>query len=176
MVNIFAFFENSSPPWWNYPGLEVWKFVNLGIFVLGLLYFIKRPLGDAFRSRREMIRRELTEAKQERDTALSKLAAVEERLRGLDTEVDALKQRSELQAQSEAERIARETEREMVMLRQQAQREIESAGKAARQELRRFAAQQSVKHAEEIVRQEIRADDDARLIQLSVEQLGGGRN
>jgi F-type H+-transporting ATPase subunit b len=176
MVNFFAFFENSNPPWWDYPGLELWKFVNLGLFILGLLYFIKRPLSDAFRTRGETIRRELAEARAERDAALSKLAAVEERLKGLDAEVEVLQEQSRLQAQAERERIARETEKEMAMLRVQAQREIESAGKVARQELRRFAAQQSVRHAEEIVRREMRADDDARLIKSSVEQLGGSRN
>lgn len=176
MVTFFAMFEASTSPWWDYPGLELWKFVNLAIFALGLLYLVKRRLSDAFELRRETIRRELAEAKKERDEALSKLAAVEERLRGLDSEVLALQEQSKLQAQAEKERIARETEKEMIILREQAQREIESAGKVARQELRRFAAQQSVKHAEEIVRREMRADDDARLIQASVEQLGGSRN
>jgi len=176
MPYLLALFENSTSPWWDYPGLELWKFVNLGIFVLGLLYFLKQPLSDAFRLRRETIRRELAEAKRERDEALSKLAAVEERLRGLDAEVEALQRQAEIQAQAERERIAQETEREMALLREQAQREIVSAGKVARQQLRRFAAQQSVKHAEEIVRREMRADDDARLINLNVEQLGGSRN
>jgi F-type H+-transporting ATPase subunit b len=178
MLNIvlYSFAANSTPPWWDYPGLEVWKFVNLGIFILGLLYFVKRPLSEAFRSRREAIRRELAEAKSERDQALAKLAVVEERLRGLDSEVAALQEQSKIQAQTERERIARETEKEMTTLREQAQREIENAGKVARQELRRFAARQSVRHAEEIVRHEMRADDDARLIQANVAQLGGTQN
>jgi len=176
VVNLFAFSEAHTSPWWDYPGLELWKFVNLGVFVLALLYFIKRPLSEAFRSRQETIRRELAEAKRERDEALSKLAAMEERLRSLDSEVAMLQEQARIQAQAERERIARETEKEMAMLREQAQREIESAGKVARHELRRFAAQQSVRHAEEIVRREMRPDDDARLIQISVEQLGGSQN
>lgn len=176
MVNLFAFFESPAPPWWDYPGLEVWKFFNLGLFILGLLYFIKRPLGDAFRARQETIRRELAEAQQERDDALAKLAAVEERLRRLDSEVATLQEQSRIQAQAERERIARETEKEMAVLREQAQREIESAGKVARQELRRFAAHEIVTHAEEIIRREMRADDDARLIKVNVEQLGGNKN
>jgi len=178
MLNIllYSFVENPAPPWWDYPGLEVWKFVNLGLFILGLLYFIKRPVSEAFRLRRETIRRELAEAQRERDQALAKLAVVEERLRGLDSEVAALQEQSRVQAQAEHERIARETEAEMTNLREQAQREIESAGKVARQELRRFAARQSVSYAEAIVKRELRADDDARLIQQNVEQLGGTRN
>lgn len=170
---LLSLIEDTAAPWWNYPGLEVWKFVNLGIFILGLLYFVKRPLSEAFRARRESIQRELADAQKERDEALAKLAVVEGRLRGLDSEVLALQEQSKIQAQSEHERIAKETEHEMANLRQQAQREIESAGKVARQELQRFAARQSVKYAEAIVRREMRPDDDARLIQKNVEQLGG---
>jgi F0F1-type ATP synthase membrane subunit b/b' len=64
----------------------------------------------------------------------------------------------------------------MAGLREQAQREIESAGKTARHRLRRFAARQSVRYAEELLRRDLRADDDARLIKLNVEQLGGPSN
>jgi len=158
------------------PGLEVWKFVNLAVFLLGLLYFIKRPVSEAFKSRRESIQKELAEARREKEQALAKLAVVEERLRGLDSEVAGLREQANVQAQAERDRISREAESEMAALREQAKREIDSAGKAARQELRRFAARQSVKHAEEIVKREMRPADDARLIQVSVEQLGGTRN
>ena len=41
----------------------------------------------------------------------------------------------------------------------QAAREIESAGKAARHELRKFAAEESVRLAEEILEKEIRPED-----------------
>jgi alkylation response protein AidB-like acyl-CoA dehydrogenase len=56
---------------------------------------------------------------------------------------------------------------------EQAQREIESAGKAARQELREFAAGQSVQLAEEMIRRDIKPEDDARLVGLRIEELGG---
>ena len=175
MLLFFALLE-TSPPWWDYPGLELWKFVNLGIFVLGMMYIVKRKVSDAFRERGETIRRELVEAKQERDQALARLAEVEARLKTLDGEVAALHEQSQLQAEAERERIANDTQREMAGLREQAQREIESAGKTARQRLRRFAARQSVLYAEELLRRDLRADDDARLIKLNVDQLGGPSN
>lgn len=176
MTYCFVLFQQASPQWWDYPGLELWKFVNLGIFILGIVYFLKRPLSQAFRARRETIRHELAAAKSERDQALSKLATIEDRLKMLDSEVRALDEQARLQAQAEQERIAQDTEKEITLLRQQAQREVESAGKVARQELRRFAAQQSVRYAEEIVRRELRTEDDARLIQSGVEQLRGSQN
>lgn len=168
-----AFIVEDGPPWWDYPGLELWKFFNLFLFVGVMVYFLKRPVSDGFRARREGIRRELQKAREERDLGLAKLAEVQSRLERLDSEVAAIKGHSLSEAQAERERISRDTEQEILKLQEQSQREILGAGKVAKHELRRFAAQQSVRLAEEIVRREIRSEDDARLIELNVEQMGG---
>jgi F0F1-type ATP synthase membrane subunit b/b' len=60
-------------------------------------------------------------------------------------------------------------------LRDQAVHEIESAGKAAKHELRRFTAEQSVRLAEVMIRKDIRPEDDARLVVMSIDELGGAR-
>ena len=169
MATLFALLES---PWWDYPGLELWKFFNLVVFVSAMVYVLKRPLTEAFRARREAIRQELLQAQAERDEALAKLAEVQLRLSRLDAEVAEIQQRSQAEAQAERERIVRETELEMAKLREQAEREIISAGKVARQDLRIFAAKQSVMLAEELIRREIRSEDDVRLIKINVEQLG----
>ena len=159
--------------WWNVPGLEVWKFVNLLVFILVLVYFLRRPLSEAFRARRASIRRELMRAQEERNAAEAKLEEVNARLSRLDAEVATIREQSAREAEEERERIRIATERETQKLREQAQREIESAGKAARQELREFAAEQSVRLAEEMIRRDMRPEDDTRLIKLEIEELGG---
>jgi F0F1-type ATP synthase membrane subunit b/b' len=164
--------ENGAQPWWDYPGLEVWKFFNLFVFLATMVYVLKRPLTGAFRSRREAIRRELIRAQEERDRALAKLADVQSRFERLDAEVADIKEQSVSEARAERERIARATESEMLKLRDQALREIASASKIAKHDLRVFAAQQSMKLAEELIRREIRPEDDMRLIDMNVEQLG----
>ncbi|HEV7860401.1 MAG TPA: ATP synthase F0 subunit B [Pyrinomonadaceae bacterium] len=166
---------SDGPPWWNYPGFELWKFINLFLFVGVLVYILRRPLGDALRTRRETIRRELMRAQEERNAALAKLEEVEARLARLDAEVASVREHAEKEAVEERERVKRSTEDDARKLREQAQREIESAGKAARQELREYAAEQSVRLAEEMIRRDIRPDDDARLVNLNVEELGGMR-
>ncbi len=166
--------ESSQAAWWNYPGLEAWKFFNLFIFVGLLVYVLRRPLRESLAARRESVRRELIRAREEHAAAESKLKEVETRLARLDSEVAAVRAQAEREAAEERERIARATEEEMRKLREQAQREIEGAGKAARQELRRYAAEQSTRLAEEIIRRDMRAEDDARLMSDYVESLGGG--
>jgi F-type H+-transporting ATPase subunit b len=171
---LFAGSEGEAP-WWNQPGLEVWKFVNLFIFIAALVYILRRPLSEAFRARREGIRRDLMRAQEERNAALAKLEEVEARLSRLDSEVTNIRTQSAKEAAEERERIRLATEAEIEKLREQTRREIESAGKAARQDLREFAAEQSVRLAEEIIRRDMRAEDDARLINLEIEELGGAR-
>ncbi len=172
--SVLAFAEE-TPRWWDYPGFELWKFVNLAIFIAALAYILTRKarLGEAFKARRESIKRELARAKQERDAALAKLKEVEERLSLLDAEVTTIKEQSRREVAEERERIARSTEAEIAKLSEQAQREIASAAKSARHQLRRFTAEQSVHLAEDILRREIQPEDDARLINREITDLGG---
>ena len=176
--SLFIFFELSDAgayPWWNYPGLELWKFVNLAIFIAGGLYLHRRfgrPIREALRARSEGIKRELQRAREERDQALAKLAEVEARFEKLGAEVAAVKEKAKAEADVEKARLTAATESEIAKLREQATREIESAGKAARHELRRFAAEESVRIAEEILEKDIRPEDDARLTSLTVNELG----
>lgn len=163
-------------PWWNYPGFELWKFLNLFLFVGVLVFILRRPIGEAMRARREGIRRDLMRAQEERDAALTKLEEVETRLAQLDAEVLSVREQAQKDALLEKKRIERAADDDANRLRSQAVREIESAGKAARQELRRFTAEQSVRLAEEMIRRDIRPEDDAHLVDMSIEELGGVRH
>lgn len=151
------------------------KLVNLLLFVGLMFYFLRRPIIEAFRGRQESIRGELMHAEAERAAAEARLQEVEGRLSRLDTEVDAIRANAQKEAAEERARVERATEAEIRKIREQARREIESASKAARAELRTFTAEQSVKLAEEMIRRDIRPDDDAQLAREYVEELGGVR-
>jgi F-type H+-transporting ATPase subunit b len=164
--------------WANYPGVELWKFVNLLVFVIFGFYLhgrFGRPIREALRSRGEGIKRELEVARKERDLALAKLAEVEARFASLDVEVAALEERARIEAEAERRRISEATDLDIAKVREQAKREIEGAGKAARHELRRFAAEESVRLAEVIIEREISAEDDARLTGSNLQELGRTR-
>src|SRR3954471_6973450 len=66
--------------WFSIPGFELWKFLNLGIFIALMVYLLKKPLGDVFRAKRDQIRAELIKAEQEKQAALKELTSVEARL------------------------------------------------------------------------------------------------
>ena len=157
----------------NYPGFEAWKFFNLIVFILIMVYLLKKPLSEAFKAKRETIRAELIKAEEQRQAALAQLTSTEARLAQLDTESANVIERAKLEAEAEKTRIARETQDEINKLRQQAASEIERAGQQVKKQLRRFSAEESIRLAEEKIRQNINAEKDAELIKNNIQAIGG---
>ena len=169
-------FALEGSPFWDYPGLELWKFINLAVFLGAMFYILKRPLTDGFRSRKESIRRELLEARQQLDHALTRLNEIESRLANVDAEVANIQQHAAHEAEAERKRIGQQSESEIASLRERAQRDIENAAKVAAQDLRLFVARESVRLAEATLRSEISNEDDRKLVQASLVQFGGRHN
>jgi F-type H+-transporting ATPase subunit b len=157
--------------WFNYPGLELWKFLNLAIFTTAGIFVLRKPISQALLARRAAIRQELDAAQQERERALARIAEADNLLNRLHEEVRAVHKLADEEAKLERERLAASTEREMEKLKQQSQREVETAGKLARKELRQFLAQRSIELARESVRNQMRPEDDTALIKENIGDL-----
>jgi F0F1-type ATP synthase membrane subunit b/b' len=157
--------------WFNYPGLEIWKFLNLAIFTSVGIYILRRPISAALAARRDAIRQELVTAQTEREQALARVSEAEDLLSRVDEHVGAIRKQALNEAKTEKERLAAAAEIEIEKLKQQGQREMEVAGKLARKELRQFLAQRSVELARETVRGEMRPEDDTLLIKDNIGDL-----
>jgi len=161
----------SDGGWLNYPGLELWKFVNLAIFVGLLIIFLRSRINQRLLARRESIQQELITAKTEREQALAKLAEAESLLSRVNGDVRTVHEQANQEAEQERKRLAAGTERELEKLKQQAQREIERADKIARKELREYLAKRSIDLARASLRDQMRPEDDTLLIKESIGEL-----
>ena len=157
--------------WFNYPGLEVWKFLNLAIFLAAAIFILRRKINEALLARGESIKQEVIVAQKEREQALAKLAEAEGRLNRLDEDVRLVREQAGQEAEAERQRLAASTEREIEKLKQQAQREIETADKVARKELRQYLSQRSIEFARESVKSQMRPEDDTFLISEGIGEL-----
>lgn len=157
----------------NFPGFEAWRFLNLAIFVAILVYLLKKPLTEAFKTKREQIRADLIKAEAEKQSALAQLTSTEAKLANLDAEAQTVRQRATAEAESEKTRIAEQTEFEISKLREQATNEIERKSQQARLALRRFSAEESIRLAEEKIKTEINTEKDARLVKANIQSIGG---
>ena len=161
----------SEQSWFNYPGLEAWKFLNLAIFTTAAIFLTRKRISDMLRGRREAIKQELVLAQQEREQALAKVAEADNLLNRIDEDVRAVHTQADEEAKAERERLVAGTAREMEKLKQQAQREVEVADKLARKELRQYLAQRSIEVARESVRTQMRPEDDTALIKENIGDL-----
>lgn len=172
-INFILLFAEGGTPWWNFPGFEFWRFLNLGIFVAIIVFLLKKPLSNAFKAKRESIRAELIKAEEEKQAALNKLTLAEAKLARIESESDEIIERARLEATEEKARILREAEEEANRLRVQAENEIARKAAQVRLELRRFSAEESIRLAEEKIKQNIDATKDAQLVKANIQSIGG---
>ena len=157
----------------NYPGFEVWKFVNLFIFVGLLTYILKRPLSAAFKAKREEIRAELIKAEEAKKAAVAKLTEIEAKLAGVDAERAALLREAKAEIETEKERLIAQAEAESQKLKDQAAGEASRIGQVAKLQLRRFAVEESIRRAEEKLRAQVDQQADSKLISAGIQAIGG---
>jgi len=169
----WASFREFWDHYFNYPGFELWKFINLGIFVWLLVYLVRKPLSEAFKAKRDVIRAELIKAEEEKQQALSSLTSVEAKLVGIDSEKTSIMKLAREEAEAEKRRLAEQAASEAAKLKAQADGEVARLGSVARFQLRRFAVDESLRLAEEKLRSSVDNQTDARLIETSIQAIGG---
>lgn len=159
--------------WLNYPGFEAWKFINLAIFLALMLYFVKKPLTEAFKAKRDQIRADLIRAEEEKKAALSRFTTAEAKLASLDNERQLILNKAKAEADAEAARIAEAAELEVSKLQDQTSGEITRLTQIANLELKRFSAEESIRLAEQKLRSRIDANADSNLVKSGIQAIGG---
>jgi F-type H+-transporting ATPase subunit b len=165
--------HTNADPYLNYPGFEAWKFINLAIFLAVMVYLLKKPLSNAFKAKRELIRAELIRAEEERRAAEARLIETESKLARLEAERQNILTKAEREAEAERLRIIEQTEFEITKARAQAESEINRAAQQARRELRKLSAEETIRMAEEMIKQGMTPQADARLVRGNIQSIGG---
>lgn len=167
------------PGWFNFPalilagGVPSWlpRTVNLIIFFGALYFLLRKPTREFFQQRYTEIRAALERAAKEKEAAQIRLAEIDARLNKLDAEIAEIRSQAEKETIAERERIETQSRQDAEKLRVMAQREIESAKNSALAELQQFTATQAVAMAEQMIRRELTADDDARLFNRMTQEI-----
>lgn len=142
----------------------LWKWANFAILAIGLGYLIAKTMPAFYRSRTGEIQKSIVEAQQTKMDAERRAAEMDARLASLGSEIEKFRDRARSEMEREGERIRNETAAQIRRLEQQAAIEVESAGKAARRELRAFAAQLAVELAENRIRARLDPSAEAGMV------------
>jgi F-type H+-transporting ATPase subunit b len=135
-----------------------WKWANFVVLAGAIIYMVAKNGGPFFAARSKQIRKEMMEAGEVRKDAETRAAVVDRKLASLSADITQLKTESKQERESETERLRRHREAERAKIQAHAEREIESAGKAARLELQRYASMLAVRLAEQKIRARMNAD------------------
>jgi len=129
----------------------LYKFINLTLLVGALAYVLKKPLADFFAQRSASIRKGLEDGRKALEASQAQLKTVEEKLRHLEEEIAAFKAAAEREMEAERQRLKLAAAEEAEKILQAARAQTEVAVRAAKLELKSYAAGQAVELAEQII-------------------------
>lgn len=161
----------AASPWTSWK--LFWRVVNTIALIALLVYFLKKPLINFFSDRTAQIKKDLEDARLERERAEEKVREYEQKIAGMEQELE--KMRVELRKAAEAEK-----DKVMANAERMAESMIDAARVAADQEVRKAKAtlknesvELAVGLAEALIREKIDADDHKRIVQDYLAKVEG---
>jgi F-type H+-transporting ATPase subunit b len=149
----------------------IWQTVNLVGFLAALFYFVARPLTRLFRQRQLDIEQRLEEAQHRRAEAARLESEIHERMARLDRDVAEILARGAAEGEAARAELIGRADQDAENVRRQAEEEISRRLEAARQELRRTAAELTAAAARELVAAQMTEEDRRRLLTESIARL-----
>ncbi len=168
----FASGAHGEEPTWTTTMIG-WRIINSLILFGVLIYFLKKPLVNYFSERKEQIRRDLDEAREQRIQAEAKLKEYEKKLAGMEQELE--KMREDLQKASglESEKVVANAERMSVGIIESAKLAAEQEVRKAKTSLRNEAVGLAVELAESLISEKITEQDRKKIVEDYLDKVGG---
>ena len=152
---------------------SLYKVINFAILVGALTFLLRKPLSGFFAQRTSEIQASLEEGRKALEDSEARLKQVEEKMNGLEAAIAALRAEAEQEEEAELNRLREAAKAEAERIVVTAQDEIEGAGRVARLELKRYAAEQAIRLAEEHLRQHLDKKQRTSLVKRFLTKLDG---
>lgn len=150
----------------------VLKILNMLLFIGVLVWLAKGPVRSAFAERSAAIRRAADEARERRTKADQMASDIQARLAAIEAEVRAIQERAEAEGERQKRELIAAAEVESQKILNTARTEVDNRLKHARNELTEYAGQLAAERAEQILREQINEQDQKKLFQESLKQVG----
>ena len=156
--------------YWN---SQLIKFVNLGI-VLGILFFfLSKPVKAFFKNRARQIEEDLSAAARAREEAEKRLDEVKQEVAELESRVEEIKAKAVEEGETEKQRLISQAEHEAGRLISNAEREIENRIKTGKAKLKSYATRLAVEKARAMIQQDLSDSENNKIIDETLKSIGG---
>ncbi len=161
----------AAAPAGELPRELIFNIVNFLLLVIVLGYLLRKPAASFFSLRSEAVHRQLEQARQATEEAKARLTEVTEKVAHLEQEIQNLRTAAERDMEFERQRFRQETAQEAVKIQQLAQAQVAAALRAAKTELRDYAAGEIVGKAREAIRRRLDDEGQRRLVSFFLTDL-----
>ncbi len=152
----------------------LFRIANFAILVGGLIFVVRKyKLLSMISGSVEAVRRGLDEAEKAEREARVRLSEAEEKMARLQHEVEELLATARVEARNEKQNILDEAEREVEKIRHDTRVAMDQELKKVQDELKTEMIASVARIAEEILRREIKPEDQKRLIRDYLDQMEG---
>jgi len=152
----------------------LYKTINFVILVGGLGYILRKPLAEFFRSRSAAITKSLEEGRKAQEASQARLQEVEAKLGRLEAEIAAFKESARREMEADRARLQQTGAEEAARILESARAQMVTAVRAARLELKSYAARRAVALAEDLIRARLDDPGQKRLVTQFVATLDSG--
>ncbi len=150
-----------------------WRAMNFAALLIILIKFLKAPIVDGLRGRREGIKEEFDALEAQRSESEAQYQEYAGRLNGLDDELKEMVAKAVAQGEVEKERIIAEANDAAEQIKRQAESAVANAIAEAKVTLKNDAADQAAVMAETLIKSNLTADDQDNLVGAYLAKVGG---
>ena len=149
----------------------IFPYLNFLLFVVGLVFFARKPLSGLFQKRRQEFEQLVASAREAQQKAEEQLRQLNERLAGLDDEVAAIRDGARQAAEEEARKIIEQGEALARYMKDEAVRVAEAEVDRARKNLQEEVLVAVRRQVSDKIRQDMTQDEKKQYIQSQVNRL-----
>ncbi len=150
----------------------VFYLLNLAVVFVALRFLVYKPVIRFLKKREDSVAQMLDDAREERDKAQAAHEVYEARMEQTQKESAAILAEAGKSAAMRAEDIIAKATAEAAEIKKRAERDIETEKQHARRDLRSELADTALAIAQKVIKREIRAEDNRRLIEDFFKEVG----
>ena len=166
----------AGPTWWGLSTEKLWdllwRTLNFIALVVILVKFLAKPIANGLRGRQMAIKEQFETLEAKKAEAEKSYQAYEAKLTQIDQEVKQIMENAIAQGVEEKDRIIAEANRAAGDIKRQAEMAVQHEMAVIRRQLREEVANQAVMMAEELIKKNLRQDDQVKLIEDYLEKVG----
>lgn len=160
--------EGHGTYWKDY----IFQIVNFIILMAILIKFIRPPLKGYLEKRHDQVKEDLQKARELSAAAEKAYKEAQKRLENMDDEIKSIREKMLSEVEMEKKRLMEEAERRADVMREQAEQGLKEEIAQIKKKLREEISLEALALAEKLVKKSITKEDQKRLVDLYVQQLG----